>query len=63
MVLFSVQEDQLITLEAKTSSLLNQLETMRREKHEVEEARAKGAKQRDIKVICISFATYYFYVI
>ena len=38
--------DQLTTLHRETVSLLEQLETVRKEKHEVEEARAMAAKQR-----------------
>ena len=36
--------------EAEIQSLLQQLETVRCEKHEIEEARAMGAKQRDKKI-------------
>ena len=38
--------DQLKTMHRETASLLEQLETVRKEKHEVEEARAMAAKQR-----------------
>ena len=36
-------------VEAETRQLLNELETVRKAKHDVEEARARGAKQRDMK--------------
>ena len=37
-------------VEAETRQLLDELETVRKQKHDVEEARARGAKQRDMKV-------------
>ena len=35
-------------VEAETRQLLNELETVRKAKHDVEEARARGAEQRDM---------------
>ncbi len=35
---------------SEIKSLLDQLDTVRKEKHVVEEARAKGAKDRDMRV-------------
>ncbi len=35
---------------SETTGLLEQLETVRREKHQVEEARARGARRRDTKI-------------
>ncbi len=47
---FPPQRDQLEMVTSETRSLLSQLEAVRKEKHLVEEARARGAKQRDTKV-------------
>ena len=43
--------DQLKMKESEISNLRDQLELVRREKHEVEEERAENAKQRDKEVI------------
>ena len=37
-------------VEAETRQLLDELETVRKAKHDVEEARARGAKERDMKI-------------
>jgi hypothetical protein len=43
--------DQLIRRDSEITKLRDQLELVRREKHEVEEERAENAKQRDKEVI------------
>lgn len=46
-VYFPLQKDQLQIVESETKNLMTELETVRQKKHEVEEARAKAAIQRD----------------
>lgn len=45
-----MQKDQLQILNSEITTLFDQLETVRKEKHEVEEDRAANAKQRDKEV-------------
>jgi hypothetical protein len=46
----SFQEDQLQIVQSEISLLFNELETVRRHKHVVEEERAENDKQRDKEV-------------